>query len=155
MKESFDAIAAKLEENETGLSDLYAQFARTFPQDAAFWTELSRDELKHAGLIGRLRGSVAVGAIRPGDTTARREGIDMAMQYAASIAERCRRGEITRVQAHALARDIENAMLERKLLTVLGLASPESAAVVEELVRETAVHRTKINEALERLVQSR
>ncbi len=153
MPEPFDLIAAKLEENEKALSDLYAQFARTFPQDSEFWSELSRDEVRHAGWIDRVRQDAAAGAIRPGQATARPQAVDTAIQYAASLAARCRKGDLTRVQAHALARDIENTMLEQRLFVVLGLASPELATLQDDLRRETAEHRDRIGAALARLVQ--
>ncbi len=151
MNESFDVVAAKLADYETGLSDLYAQFARTFIEDREFWTDLSHDEARHAAWINRLRQSVSAGAVRPAQTAVRREAIETAMAYARSLAGRCSRGDINRLQAHALARDIENAVLERKLLDLLDVASDESRNLHEALNRETAAHRDKIIKAMARL----
>lgn len=42
-------------ENETAVSELYAQFGVTFASDSVFWSELSQQEQEHARWIGQLR----------------------------------------------------------------------------------------------------
>ncbi len=146
----FEQLAAKLAEHEIALSEMYAQFARTFTVDAELWTALSRDEARHAVWIDEMRQSASARSVRAVDTTIRLQGVEVALTYARGLAERCRSGRMTRLQAHALARDVENGMLERKVFAVLGAASPEFANLQETLTRETAAHRDKISKALAR-----
>lgn len=148
MKDSFDAVAAKLEENEISLSDLYALFARTFPEDATLWTELSADETKHAGWINRLRQAVRAGTIQPAETSARLPAVEMALQYNRTLAGRCRNGALTRMEALGNARNIENGMLERNVFRALGGASREFKDLQDLLTRETSAHRDKIGKAM-------
>ncbi len=147
---SFEQVAAKLAEHEVALSEMYAQFARTFTVDADLWLSLSRDEARHAAWIDEVRQSVGAGSMQPAETTARQQAIDQAIQYVRGLAERCRSSKMTRVQAHALARDVENGMLERKLFAVLGGASPDFAKLQDALNRETEEHRDRITRAMAR-----
>ncbi len=151
MKDRFDAVAAKLADNEIALAELYATFARTFSEDASFWTALVDDERRHASLINDVRQSEPSGGVRPPPAGARPEAIDTMMRYVRSIVERCRKGELSRVQACALAKDLENSMLENKLFVVLGTGSAELTAVQERLAADTADHRRRIDETLARL----
>ncbi len=144
----FDVIAAKLAEHEIALSEMYAQFALTFPLDAELWTSLSRDETKHAMWIDEVRRSASGRAPQPAETTARPQGVEAATTYARGRAERCRSGQMTRLQAHALARDIENGMLERKMFATLASASPEFRKLQAQLTKETEAHRDKIIKAM-------
>ena len=150
--DTFDAIAAKLAEHERALSEMYQQFARTFVEDADLWTGLSRDETRHAAWVEHMRHLVDVRAIEAPESPARRPAIDMAIQYASTLADRCRRGDMTRLQAHALARDVENGMLERKLFTALGGAAREFKDLQDALVLETTSHRDRIVQSLARLM---
>ena len=149
MSDSFEVIAAKLAENETNLSELYALFAETFPEDAALWTELSHDEQRHAAWITAVSQSAAQGGTVPLPSAAvRREAIETMIRYTRSVAERCRKGEMTRVQAHALACDFENSMLENRLFSALSAGAAESRSLVEDLIDDTARHRQRIRSAL-------
>ncbi len=151
MQDVFEAIARSLADNETALADLYATFARAFPEDAPLWAALADDERHHASAIGEVRQSVTAGAVRPDPGAVRREAIESMTRYVHSIGDRCRRGEIARIQACALARDLENSMLEKNLFRVLGVGPAAVTALQELLAAQTLEHRRKIDETLARL----
>ncbi len=150
MNDSFEVIAAKQAEHEVALSELYAQFARTFPVDADLWTSLSHDEARHAMWIDEVRQAASAASIQQVETTVRRQGIEAAITHARGLAERCRNGNLTRLQAHAMARDIENGLLERRVFAALAGVAPGFARVRDALTKETTAHRDKIVKAMAR-----
>ena len=49
-----EKIIQQMIDQERLLSELYALFAKEFPQYSEFWTELSEEEKRHARLIAKL-----------------------------------------------------------------------------------------------------
>ncbi|HPR50834.1 MAG TPA: hypothetical protein PLU81_03555 [Deltaproteobacteria bacterium] len=148
MNDSFDQLIEKLMANETAISGLYRQFAETFPQDADFWKSISQEELMHASWIEKLRDVEQKGEIGQGTTTIRVTAIESSIKYIDSLTEKCRRGEIERVNAFALAYDIENSLLEKKFLSVFAFGSGTYKGLSDKLVDETKQHIEKISAAL-------
>lgn len=148
MNDPFDELIEKLMANETAISRLYRQFAETFPHDADFWNSISQEELMHASWIEKLRDLVQEGEIGQGTTTIRGTAIESSIKYIDSLTEKCRRGEIERVNAFALAYDIENSLLEKKFLSVFAFGSGTYKSLSEKLENETKQHIEKISEAL-------
>jgi len=134
--------------NETAISRLYRQFAETFPEDADFWNTISQEELMHASWIEKLRDVAREGEIGSGPTTIRVTAIDNSIKYIDSLAGKCRRGEIQRVNAYALAYDIENSLLEKKFLSVFAFGSGTYKSLSDKLIDETKQHIEKIGETL-------
>ncbi len=149
MTDTFDTVAGKLIENERGLGALYELFATAFAADADLWTALAAEEQQHADWIRH-----AIDAMLPEDRrrplpSIRVPAVASMIQYVASVADRCRRGELTRRSALALARDIENSLLEGRLLDTLTASSAADAAR-HELVQGTTLHRKRIADRLAR-----
>jgi hypothetical protein len=148
MTDTLETVAEKLVQNEAGIGQLYELFAAAFPEDAPLWSALGEEEKQHAEWIRR-----AVEAM-PADTrqrpvpAIRSQAIGTMITYVASVAERCRRNELTRLNAFALARDIENSLLEGRLLESLQVPAP---GVDKDLLEATAAHRRRIVEAMQRL----
>jgi len=75
------------------------------------------------------------------------------IQYVESIVERCRRHELTRITALALAGDLESSLLESKLLGTLSSGAAPFAALEKALVPAPGDHRKRIVDALDRVRQ--
>jgi rubrerythrin len=155
MPDTFEAVSQKLMENETAIGRLYELFSRTFPQDAELWTSLAQDEHRHAMWIRHALETVTPEQRQKNLLSIRVQAIETMLQYVASIAGRCRLGELTRLTALALARDLENSLIESKLLGTLSSGAARLAAVEKTLVEQTAEHRKKLAEAFERVRQAR
>jgi rubrerythrin len=155
MPDTFEAVSQKLMENETAIGRLYEVFGRTFPQDAELWTGLAQDEHRHATWIRHALETLEPEQRQKGLVSIRLPAIEAMLQYVASIAGRCRQGELTRVTALALARDLENSLIESKLLGTLSSGAACLAAVEKSLVEETAEHRKRLADAFERVRQAR
>ena len=154
MPDTFEAVAQKLVENETAIGRLYELFGRSFPQDAELWESLAQDEHHHATRIRHALEVVTPEQRQMSLLSIRLPAIETMLQYVASIAGRCRLGELTRLTALALAHDLESSLLESKLLGTLSSGAARLAAVEKSLVDETAHHRRRLADALERARQA-
>ncbi len=150
MPDSFEAIAKKLAENETAIAGLYELFAEAFDADRALWTGLANEERQHAAWI-----LAALEATTPDQrpqlgVQARVPAIDLMITYVATLEDRCRRGELTRVTALSLARDLENSLLEGRVLASIAASAGRLAGLQADLIRATTAHRRRIAEVLDR-----
>ncbi|MGE5361013.1 MAG: hypothetical protein ACM3NQ_18500 [Bacteroidales bacterium] len=150
MTETLETVAAKLVENERGIGQLYELFAAAFPDDAPLWSALGQEEQQHAEWIRQAVEAMPADTRQQPVPAIRSQAIGSMMAYVASVRERCRRKELSRLNAFALARDIENSLLEGRLLE--SLKTPV-AGVDKDLLAATAVHRRRIVEAMQRLPQ--
>jgi hypothetical protein len=148
MADTFDALADKLIENESAIGALYDLFAATFPVDRDLWAGLAREEEQHAAWIRQAVENL------PSETRQRPvplihlQAVVSLLTYATALAERCRRGELTRFTALALARDLENSLLEGKVLTTLATSLSH---LEKALVESTTAHRERIAAAWQAL----
>jgi hypothetical protein len=150
MGSSLDQILERLKENELAVSRLYSQFSQSFAEDADFWSELSQQERQHAGWIERLREMAHRQEIRTGNTVVSPQAVDHAITYADAVCEKCRRGELTRLSAYAIAYEIENSLVEKRFFSLFASAPSPYEEILNQLFRETEGHRQKIGEALKR-----
>jgi hypothetical protein len=151
MSDPLDEVADLLIENELAIARLYEQFAQTFDEDAAFWQRLAEAEHQHALWIEEARGLARARPDEPTASPVRLPAVEHMIQYVDSIGERCRRGELTRLNAHALARDVENSLLESRIFNLFLPARDQLRVLRERLVRDTSAHRQAITEALDRI----
>jgi hypothetical protein len=98
MSDPLDEVADALIENELAIARLYEQFAQTFGEDATFWQGLAKEEHQHARWIGEARDLArrAGRARRAARSSSSRRAHDPCVE---SIGERCRKGELTRLNA--------------------------------------------------------
>ncbi|MFB3855082.1 MAG: hypothetical protein ACE148_14835 [Vicinamibacterales bacterium] len=150
MANTFEDIAARLAENEQAVGALYERFAESFPEDRELWVALARDEGQHAESIRGMLAAIPAEALRRPVQAIRLQAVATMKAYVESLAERCQRGELTRISALALGRDIENSLLEGKLFDVLSAAPATVVRVDEDLAAATREHRARIASALER-----
>lgn len=150
MPDSFEAVARKLAENETAIAGLYELFARAFDADRALWTGLANEEHQHAAWILSALEAMTPDQRLQLDVQARVPAIDLMIAYVASLADRCRRGELTRITALSLARDLENSLLEGRMLASIATSAGRLAGLQADLIRATTAHRKRIADVLDR-----
>lgn len=148
MNDTFNQLIEKLMANETAISRLYRQFAETFPRDCDFWNAISQEELKHASWIEKLQDRGRQGEIGSGSTTIRAIAVENSIKYIDSLSEKCRQGNISRLNACALAFDIEKSLLEKQFLNVFSIGPGKYKDLSDKLIDETKLHMEKISEAL-------
>lgn len=151
MADTFETVVLKLAENEAALGRLYEVFGQSFPQDTELWTGLAADEYQHSLWIRKVSEAATPEQRQQSLPSIRVPAIETMIRYLSSIAGRCRRGELTRLNALALARDIEDSLLESKLLEALPSGPAGLATVQKSLISQTTQHRQRIEDALERV----
>jgi len=149
MSDPLDDLAEALIENELAVARLYELFAQTFEEDAGFWQELAKEEHQHARWISEARDLARTRPVEPTTPPIRLQVVEHMIQYVDSIGERCRKGELTRVNAYALARDVESSLLESRIFSLFVPARDQLRALQERLVHDTSAHRQRIAEALD------
>ena len=151
MSHTFEAVARKLMENETAIGQLYELFGHAFVPDAELWARLAEEEYQHAEWIRRALEAVTPERRQQGLLSIRLPAIESMIQHVESIVERCRRNELTRIGALALARDLESSLLESKLLGTLSSGAGRFEVLEKALVQATGDHRKRIVDALDRV----
>jgi hypothetical protein len=151
MSELIQELVNRLMENEMAIGRLYEQFGETFSEDEKFWKEISREELLHFNWLKQLGDFVKKEKIGTRPTSLRSQPVSTSINYINSLIEKCRKGELTREKAYALAYDIENSLLEKHFFSIFEFASTPYRKIQSEMSRETRDHRDKIGEALKKI----
>ncbi len=144
----FDLLIEKLMANEIAVGRLYYEFSVCFIEDNDFWLQLSKEEQKHSIWIKELLELVRNGEVKRGTTNLKTQAVETAIKYVDSVREKCRMSKISRLNAYAIAFDLENSLLEKNFFSVFSLDSPAFKEVHDALIRETEKHRKTIGEAL-------
>lgn len=133
-----------LREIELFVAELYRRFSVSFPLDRMFWEDLSRDEEKHAVMVGELKNallrngsSLEVGKINVVALSTYRQGIS-------SQLERLNRGELARRNALFIARDFEKTLVEHRFYDSIQSENKDYQAIQSRIQKETEIHLEKL-----------
>jgi hypothetical protein len=147
MDAAYELLLEKLIENEMAMSGLYDQFGETFAKDAVFWIHISKQEQDHARWLEQLRELARKDKIERGKLISV-IAIEASIRFINSIQDKCKKGEISRVNAFVTAFDIENSLIEKKFFQVFGLDRNPLKKVFNALEEETKKHKKMILDAL-------
>jgi len=141
-------IVQMLASHELALKQLYQTYALRFPQFKDFWLKLAADEQHHADWLSSLLTKTGLADPLAPCCWPRPAAIESSLDYIQEQILRASRSEVTVVAALFIAKDLENALLEKKFFKVAEGASPEVRAVLGRLVAETEKHWQAVVEAL-------
>lgn len=144
MRDEKPGILELLIEHELAIKDLYARFAALFAAQAEFWQELVEQEQGHADRLEEVRIDAQARQWVPYDFSIRAEAIRMSNGFVREQIALAEKGNFTPLQALSLARDLENALLEKQLTKLKSSAPKEIQPVLAILAKETDRHRGKI-----------
>ena len=130
---------------ELKIARLYALFADRYPGHTGFWSSLARDENRHAAAIrdmwNRTRSGTAVfspGRFRAGILRMFGAYLDEVLLSAAAK-------PAPLVSALGIARDLENAFIEKQALGIFDGDAPEVGRLLQKLRGETARHAAQLD----------
>ncbi len=133
-----------LREIEMLIALLYREFARAFPEDGELWNELSGEEEGHALLAAKLKalsGDVQIPSsvckLHLAALDTYRKGLDYQLG-------RLKRGELGRMSALSIARDLERTLVERTSYDLVDGDSAESRTATARIRSETGSHLSRI-----------
>jgi len=141
-----------LRELESSIASLYRKCAEVWPEEKDLWQKLARDEDLHAqcgenmaGLVAKAPDSFqAAASFNP-------RAIRTFVKYVSSVAEKVDNRTVSRDKMLFIARDIEQAILEAKHISVVRSTDAEFQALVDRLVKETEAHRKVLIEKIRAL----
>lgn len=134
---------------ELTIAEFYKTCAEKWPEDGAFWMDVSKQELQHAKYIeqmsniisnrldkfalGRSCNPVAINTIISGI----KKNIDLV-----------KADSLTQIKALYIASDIEKSALESKIDEIVKTGDLECLELVREIVLQTEKHREQFNDKI-------
>jgi hypothetical protein len=147
VQETADALR-RIGQLEGAMAELYDACAALDPGDAALWRELEQEERRHVEQVGQL---AAIIAARPANFQRHRPLSPAAVQtmiaYVEGVTARVRRGGFAPSdgrQLLALARDMEQSIIESKYTEIVRTTDLEYERLVRSIVAETVSHKQRI-----------
>jgi rubrerythrin len=134
---------------------LYEAFALDFRDRRELWQNLARDEQGHADRLESLRPQSSEVDRLGRDRRLRPQAVRSSLTYVESQRVRAEEGGIGLLQALAIARDLENALIESQFSKLVDLANDDIRMVMTELSTDTERHRGTLAGALEAERRSR
>ena len=135
--------------HEAAVGRLYQVFSEIFPTHEAFWRGLASEEQGHAGRLGELIADPAINDWLIRESGLRLQAIRSSIGYVESQIERAQEGRLTLLQALAVARDLENALIEEHFSKMSRSLHVAATPILLELAAETEGHRTMLASAIE------
>ena len=142
-------------EHELAMKRLYEAFALDFRDRRELWQSLARDEQGHADRLEGLRPQSSEVDRLLHEKGLRPQAVRSSLTYVESQRVRAEEGGIGLLQALAIARDLENALIESQFSKLADPANDDIRMVMTELSTETERHRGTLAEALEAERRSR
>ena len=133
-------------EHEEAIGRLYAEYAKIFQADEAFWNQFSKEESLHAEWIRSLQVLHEKGEVL---FTGRfkEAALQTSLKYIHNQIEKAREGSVTRVEALSISLSLENSLIEKKFFDAFAGDSVEAQKIRQLLIEATKKHRTAMQEA--------
>lgn len=148
MREDSPDVLEMLIRHELAIKQLYEIFATLFTKRQDFWQSLAKDEQRHADLLGTLRSEPTLDTWLLHDSRLRPQAITSSIKYVESQIVRAEVGNLSVLQALAIARDLENALIEKQFSKLSESVSKEVRAILEDIATETERHRKSVGVAM-------
>ena len=133
-----------LAKNEEKISALYKIFAEEFPEYRKFWIDLANQEIQHYLWLKGLGDQVADGAIFINENRFPLKAVELFSSYLEEIIKKTKDGKLSFKNAVSIARDIENALVERDFFKIFSGDSPRLKDILSKLEIETREHGVRI-----------
>ncbi|MCX7981940.1 MAG: hypothetical protein N2572_03405 [Syntrophales bacterium] len=147
-------ILSVMAEYEEVIAALYSACAERWEEDKELWGEMGKEEILHAERIRWISQALEENPRlfdlgRPFNQVA----ISTAIAGVKKHIEAVRKGAYTRDRAVAIARDIEQSILESRYLEMLKTTNIEYLEVMNSIAQDTARHRHTIQKKLEEIIR--
>lgn len=143
------AFFALLKQHEEGLNELYSAYAERFPHQREFWSQLSEEELVHAGQVSLIQEQLNANKAVYTPCKLRTGAIESSLEYIYSQTAEARTGRILLINALSVALDLEQAIIEKKYFEAVDGDSVEMKLILEDLAEQSKEHIAKVRKAWE------
>ena len=134
--------------HELAIKQLYELFATVFPEHRDFWVQLMEEEQKHADCLQGLSSKESLKTWCLNDSKFKHLAIHGSIEYLERQIERAKKANIALLEALSIASDLEEALIEKQMIS-LNISGPDEIRnVMKGLVADTQRHRKMIAEKL-------
>jgi len=144
MKDDALNVLDMLIRHELAIKELYEMFSLVFEDHEDFWKSIVHDEQIHAELLEGLRSDAGAGRWLQYEGQFKPQAIKTSTGYVENQTIRAKNGELSFMQALAIAKDLESALLERLSYKLKKSAPQELLSVLMRLTDETEQHMERI-----------
>jgi len=148
MKEDEADLLEMLKNHELAIGRLYETFSTKFIKHQELWQGLMKDEQKHALWIEKLRSYPVISSWLMDNIHVKLQAFKSSIGYVESLIKKAQEGNLNPVQALSIARDLENALIEKQFSRLNNSSSEKINSIMATLSAETEKHRNKIIEAI-------
>lgn len=131
-----------LEESELWASELYNLCSKVFKEDCDFWTSLEKDEIKH---FNHLKTMEQIFDENPQSIYSGRQITEITIQTLIKsmqmIVPELKMGKIPKKRMLAIAKNIEDSIIESKYKEILTSKDSRFQALLKEISLDTYRHR--------------
>lgn len=138
--------AQKFLEIETGLSELYETFARSFMKHVDFWEKLSQEEAQHAYMVQTLIDEAKKGRLIFDDPRIHIRILSNMVEDIQEARRRAREGEFDSDKAFRFALNFESTIVEKKAFDNFTGTEEKVVDVLGKLKTYSMRHRERIEE---------
>jgi hypothetical protein len=137
---------------ELAVGELYKACARRWPEEEAMWLEVAHQESAHARTIERMMSLISRNPAQfvPAKTI-RTAAINTIIAGIESTMDQVRSGRLVKRNAHAIAVDIENSVMERKLYEMITTTDHEFLQLCQEIMDQTKAHKERFENRIAEL----
>jgi rubrerythrin len=143
-------ILAKLASNEESAAKLYQKYADAFPTLREFWRGLASEEIYHASCIRSLKKQVEALSAFVDEDRFNPTAIQTFTDYLGRELSRLDEQEIPLIEALSITFYIEQSLIESKFFEVFKTDSAEVRSTLTKIRDQTAAHRNRVKEILEK-----
>lgn len=144
-------IVEMLADHELALRELYQIYGEKVSSLKDLWLRLAEDEQRHADWLNSLASMVASMDPQAHCCWPRPAAIESSLKYIQVQILRARETEVSPLAALSVAKDLEDALLEKEFFKVGANTCPEVRAVLSRLVIGTEKHYQAVVEALDQV----
>jgi len=140
----------KMAQLELVISGFYQTAAEAFPEDAAFWKDMAKAEVRHAGYLKQIEDILKR---KPQEfETGRALNMTATDFFIANVKksrEQLKNGKFNKRQLLFTALDLEQSILESKYPEILKSHDVEYQTLIAEISQETLTHKDMILDKIE------
>jgi hypothetical protein len=135
-----------LMESERRIGDLYTIFAGQFPEQMVFWQKLASEEEAHATWVRTILMQMRDGHIEFDAVHYAPESYQLFLDYMGRIITQATTYQASLFQALTVAKDIEEALLEKNFTAVFVPKTPETTRMLRRMHASTEEHLRRVTE---------
>lgn len=149
MRTESPEVLELLTRHERSLRLLYEEFAAIYPGHRQFWLTMAGEEETHAAWLEELAADPIANAWFKAVTTLKPQAIASSSRYIEDQRARAHAGELSIIQALAIGKDLESAIIEHHLSRITADAPWQIRPTLKNMIDETEKHRKAIAYELE------